>query len=128
MGTRKPRVCGSVARDESASKPMGSSGIRLPPLPAKIATTIGPVPVRVVKDLRDENKDPIFGRWLPEERIIEVCEMPSLVTRWTTLMHERIHQILEDAGAKPTDPDTEERVCDAVATALVVELMSRPAK
>ena len=117
--------CGQTDRP-AATKPdpiQQAANKRLPKLPKSVETTLGPVLVREIPDLRDEKNEPIFGRWRPEEREIHVCEMPSMAARWITFYHERVHQVLEDAGAKPSDEADEERICDAIGTALVVDML-----
>ena len=42
---------------------------------------------------------------------------------WHTLIHERIHACLWDAGIKLSDK-REEQVCDALATMLVAEMLA----
>jgi hypothetical protein len=94
----------------------------LPPIPESIDTAMGPVSVVMVENLTTKEGDYALGLWWPENRCIKLCAGLSLVTAWATLEHERVHQILWDAGTALV-PAIEERVCDAIATARVAAML-----
>lgn len=95
----------------------------LPALPEAVHSALGPVPVELVADLKAKDGDDCLGLWLPVPRVIKICDGMAPVTAWVTLVHERIHQILWDAGV-PIDGKQEESVCDAIGTALVAEMLA----
>jgi hypothetical protein len=95
----------------------------LPPIPSSVSSVLGPVAVTVVDGLLDDDGEVLLGRWLPEERRIELRAGMHPTTMLVTLWHEKIHLYLWDSGAKPMDDSEEERICDALSVALVAEMM-----
>lgn len=98
---------------------------KLPPLPKTVPSPLGPVPVILVPRLQSENGQGLFGAWSPVTREIEIAPDCSLQTQWATLWHERIHQILFDAGVRGHSQELEERLCDVISTALVHDMLNR---
>ena len=98
----------------------------LPPLPGTVYSVLGPIPVGTKRDLKDDDGERALGLWLPEERRIWIIEGLDPVAAWATLLHERLHQILWDSGARPSSREEEERICDAVATAFLAERIAGP--
>ncbi len=93
-------------------------------VPPSVFSVLGPVPVIIVDDLVDDHGDPLLGHFLPEERRIEIkAGMSEQATR-STLMHEKLHVWMWDAGTKPIDDDEEERICDSIGAMLVAETLA----
>lgn len=95
----------------------------LPPIPECVYSALGAVPVLLKPDLVTSDGETAFGLWLPETRTIELRVGLHPAALWQALLHERVHQILWDAGAMPRDDEEEERICDAIATALVSDML-----
>lgn len=93
-------------------------------VPRSVHSPLGPLPVVFVLGLKTRDNEPALGLWVPEERCIKLCAGVHPLTQLVTLYHERIHQILWDAGVGINDEDIEERVCDAISSALVAELLA----
>jgi len=96
-----------------------------PAIPSTVYSALGPVPVTIVADLVDGDGEALMGLWLPESRTIQLRAGMNPIATFATLLHERVHQILWDSGAKPLDEDEEERICDAISTALVAEMIGQ---
>jgi Zn-dependent peptidase ImmA (M78 family) len=94
-----------------------------PALPAYVWSQLGPIPVQVTKDLQTEGK-PCMGIFDPATRLIQIREGMDPVAALQTCAHEWIHAVLSDAGTCLNDTD-EERVCDALASAIIADLLSR---
>lgn len=77
---------------------------------------LGPIPVTVVKKLRDRSGR-LLGKYHPQERLIELEAKMSQPVAEQVLWHEWLHSVLFDAGVQLTREQTES-VCDSVGTAL----------
>jgi hypothetical protein len=86
-------------------------------------SALGPIEVRVVEGLKDEKGTPIMGCWDPAARLICVRAGMDPTASVQCVAHEWVHSILSDAGTHLPDVD-EERVADAVATAIVADLLA----
>lgn len=95
---------------------------KLPAIPKAVGSQLGPVPVVWAKDLKAPDGDDALGLWCPEERVIKLRLGMHRTTAWATLKHEAVHCWLWDAGVGLTS-DVEERVADAISTALVAEML-----
>jgi hypothetical protein len=94
-------------------------------LPASLPSALGPVPVVVVPDLKDEKSEPVFGMFHRKDRRIEINADLSLASMWQTLYHEWAHLVLSDSGHHFTLTEkAEESLCDALGTARVMEMMN----
>lgn len=100
---------------------------KLPPIPKSIPSIVGPVPVALVNELRDKKGDPCFGIFRSTERDVRLDADSSSTTAWLTYWHEWAHVIFWDAWVK-LNKDAEERVCDALATARVREMLDNGGK
>ena len=95
----------------------------LPPLAPTLPSVLGPVPVSRVEDLRErESGQECLGIWRSYERDVRIAETAVPVAAWHTYWHEWAHIVFWGAGVK-LDKDVEERVCDALATARVREML-----
>lgn len=95
----------------------------LPPLPATIFSTYGPIPVEVVHDLSDpETGEPIFGWWDPFARVIKIRAHLHPAAALSTLYHEQTHAWMADIGVRLTTAQ-EESIANAVAAARLAELL-----
>lgn len=94
----------------------------LPPIPTTVPSVLAPIPVTRVRDLRDKNGAACFGIWRNDVRDVRLEAEMHGVTAWHTYWHEWTHVILWDAGVKLREADAE-RVCDALATARVREML-----
>lgn len=92
---------------------------KLPEIPKEIVTPAGPIPVSMNEGLFD--REASFGKFNWLRREIELDSSMDRTPMWLTLEHERVHAILMDAGIE-LEHSLEERVCDAIALARVVEL------
>lgn len=92
---------------------------KLPEIPKQIIVPAGAIPVSLNEGLFDRESS--FGKfnWIKREIELEASMEPTPM--WLTLEHERVHAILMDAGID-LDHALEERVCDAIALARVVEM------
>lgn len=94
-----------------------------PPLPASMYSVIGPIPVEMIPNLRASDGEAVHGLWLEGERVIRINASDSRETQWLTLWHEWTHATLWHGGV--TLPSkSEERVCDAMAAAIVAMLFA----
>lgn len=94
----------------------------LPPKPTTLPSVLGPVSLEYVKELRDKNGVSCLGIWCSDERHVRLEAEMSAMTTWHTFWHEWVHIALWDGGVK-LRKDDEERVCDAIATARVREML-----
>lgn len=95
----------------------------LPALPDAVHSALGPVTVEIVPGLKAKDGEECLGLWQPEPRLIQINAGMNPITAWVTLIHERLHQIMWDAGV-PISGKQEEAVCDAIGTALVAEMIA----
>jgi hypothetical protein len=95
----------------------------LPSLPRAVWSALGPIPVRVVKDLQMDGK-PCMGIYDPAARLIQIREGMDAIAALQTCAHEWVHSVLSDAGVSLSEAD-EERVADSVGTAIVADLLSQ---
>lgn len=107
----------------------------LPPLPSVVHTALGPVPVRIVKDLTqkaeqegdkpDQPGQTLLGRAIYRQRTLEIDADMDLVVQWSTLYHEMAHMALFDVGAAHgLTHAQEEAICDAIAHARMAEMLA----
>jgi hypothetical protein len=96
----------------------------LPAIPSEVPSMLGPVPVVLVVDLKDNDGEPLLGKWEPEKRRILLCANLHPMTALVTLYHERCHVWMWDAGVGLSMKD-EERVADALSVAIVHDLLNR---
>lgn len=100
----------------------------LPPIPRRMWSQLGPIPITRVAHLVDEEGTRLLGRFNPEERTIELRKGIALVTAWQTLYHEMIHVWAWDAGIggyHTFGEEGEERLADVLSAALVGHMQSR---
>lgn len=99
----------------------------LPPLAPTIPSMLGPVPTERVKDLRDKENGSCMGLFRAIERNVLIEDGMGPVPAWQTYWHEWAHIVLWDAGIG-LEHAVEERVCDALATARVREMLDNGGK
>lgn len=97
---------------------------KLPPVPATVPSVLGAVPATRVVNLRDTHGVACFGIWRSDVRDVRLEVNMSATTAWHTYWHEWAHILLWDAGIKTTDV-LAERLCDAIATARVREMLDK---
>lgn len=93
----------------------------LPPIPKHIMGILGPISIVRAEFLTDDEGKPASGLWESHARRISIEEsesMPAIRAFWV-LWHEVTHSILDDLSVE-LPPEKEERVCDAVATAMTL--------
>lgn len=96
----------------------------LPPLPAELFSTYGPIPVQLVEELSDpQTGEPLFGWWDSFARVIRVRAGLHPAAGWSTLYHEQAHAWIADVGVK-LSTNQEECVCNAIASARLAELLA----
>lgn len=105
---------------------MASKGHRqLQPIPDEVFSILGPLLVKrvpnVLTNAGKESSD--LGSFDYHLREITLLDTMHHTQAWHTLMHERVHSCLFDAGIVLSDR-TEEQVCDAIATLLVAEMLN----
>jgi len=97
---------------------------QLPPLATTIPSVLGLVPVTRESGLRmRETGSRCLGIWRSAQREVAIEADAALVAAWHTYWHEWAHIVLYDAGVALKKH--EERVCDAIATARVREMLDR---
>jgi hypothetical protein len=94
--------------------------VTLPAFPSSVPSTFGPVRVVLVKHLRGcgttDTLVVFFGCYhYGARRFIEIEDTLSLVMKWRTLAHERVHLALALDGVTLADSDAENRVAEAIA-------------
>jgi hypothetical protein len=94
----------------------------LPPIPATIPSVLGDVPVTCVVDLRNLRDEACFGIWRSAQRDVRLEVNMSSITAWQTYWHEWAHILLWDASIDVSE-ELAERLCDALATARVREML-----
>lgn len=101
-----------------AGEPMAAK--KLPPIPKTVWSQLGPIRVVLVETL--ESSDEAYGMWCPKERVIKLSSTMQPLMTWATLKHECVHAWLWDAGTN-LPVDVEERVADAISTALTAVML-----
>jgi hypothetical protein len=92
-------------------------------LPRSVWSALGPVPVIVVAELKDDKGGDLLGCWDPSAREIRIRAGIHPTTAITTAVHEWLHCVIYDAGLNLPDA-IEEQVADCVSTAIVADLLS----
>ena len=95
---------------------------RLPKLPTMLWSAGGPVRIRRAKDLRDEDEVVLDGEWRPQVREVLIHADLAPEAAWHVLGHEMTHAWLDDGGFREAKSEVVERVCDAVANGLALNL------
>jgi hypothetical protein len=113
-----------VAKPRRSSKAGTSKDGTSSPLPHRVQTALGAVPVVPVEQPTDSNGTKAFGTFDLENRVIEIKSALCHATARQVFLHECIHIALWDAGVQLTG-DQEEAVCTSVATFLLVSDLTR---
>lgn len=92
-------------------------------LPAFVWSALGPVPVKLVKDLKVSDspteEQEAFGTWDENRRAISIEPTACAPTQIKTLFHEMTHVALNDAGVNNTFNEAAiETVCDVLGSYL----------
>lgn len=96
--------------------------IKWPDLPLIVHGAGGSIAVVQVEKVEDVDGVEVEGTWAPDTRTIEVTRTLPPRQKWHILFHEIMHAILGDSGLVNLLADeSQEALCDAVATARVVE-------
>lgn len=103
---------------------MATKAKKLPALPKSINSQLGPIPVRLVPDLKAKDGDACLGLWEGVERVISIHAGAPRAVQWQALFHEQVHQVLWDSGLRVGEA-VEEQVADLIASARVSELLSK---
>ena len=95
------------------------------PLPRRVQCVGGSVAVRRRAGLRTGKRE-AWGLWDAENRTIWVAVQIPRELQWRVFYHELMHACLSDSGLENVLPeDGVEALCDAVASARMVEQMGR---
>lgn len=94
----------------------------LPKLPTTVWSSGGPVRVIRIKDLKNDAGELLDGEWRPEARVIAIEQGLGRNAAWHVLSHEMTHAWLDDNGYTDTATARLERVCEAVACGLVLNM------
>lgn len=86
------------------------------PVPRRLWTQLGPVPVRRVKLCVDDMGEPCFGTYNPNTRVIEIDGTVAPAVQVQKALHEWVHALLLDAGLRLGA--REEAVCETIANGL----------
>lgn len=86
-----------------------------PAPPSEVWGVLGPIPVSYVEEF------PHYGMWEAGPRRITIRAGMHPLSTAQTLRHEMCHATLWDMGVIVPDDALEDRVCDAIATAHVLE-------
>lgn len=100
---------------------------RAPALPTSVWSQLGPIPVRLVADLKSDEGDIVLGLWKPLVREIHIRDGMHPHTALVTCAHEWVHALLWDAGVN-LPGEQEETVCDVVAAGVIADLLSNHAR
>lgn len=96
--------------------------IKWPPLPASVTYPAGLVEIREVEQPRMDGED-ADGTLEPTERLVEIKASLPQRHKWEVLFHELMHTTLADSGVvNLLSLEAQETLCDAVATARLVEM------
>ena len=89
------------------------------PLPKDVFSPFGPLKVRPL----DDPDEAVFGKFLYDQREVQLRKSACAETQWNTVLHEMTHIALWDSGAHAQlTEEQEEAVCDAVAAYLTAAL------
>lgn len=102
----------------------------LPPLPKTVHSALGPIPVKLVKVLKDSNGNDSadMGEINYHAREIRVVKGLDRTQAHHTLRHEWLHAVLLDSGLTNVlakIDGLEEQLCDVIATAIVAEMKAK---
>ena len=87
-----------------------------PALPASVETILGPVEVRLVKNLT-VGEVKAWGAWMIGGRVILIEQSAPRPMQWLVLYHELCHVAYAASGlAYLTPPQHQEATCDAIAS------------
>lgn len=100
---------------------LASCAAPVPDVPSAYYSQGGRVEVVTVDSLQE--KADAYGLWLWDRRRIELDARLSGWGRWLVFFHEQCHQRLDDNGVK-LDEEAAERVCDAMALAMVADMVN----
>jgi hypothetical protein len=94
-------------------------------VPSEMPSTLGPIPVKIVKRLKDSS-GALMGKFRGGAREILLQDgMPQRVTE-QVLWHEWLHSVLLDTGVHQSLTEKQaEAVCDSVATSLATHFPMR---
>jgi len=98
---------------------------KLPPIPKKVWSVIGPIKVLKTNDLKSEAGHDLYGIWNNDKRTIEIDKGQPREDDWRALLHEWIHSVLADATVD-IEGKLEEDVCNAIAGALIAQAIYGP--
>lgn len=77
-----------------------------------------------VAEPKDEDSVGTEGTWEPDTRTIEIKDSLHPRRKWLIFFHEMMHACLADSGlVNLLTDDSQEALCDAVATARLVEMV-----
>jgi len=102
--------------------------MRPPPLPKSVWSQLGPVKVRVVKELTPTSPDMMiedgdFALYNPHKRVIQILRSVEPWARWHSVYHEQMHIVVYDSGLHHViDEAHVELLCESYATARVGEM------
>lgn len=99
---------------------------KLPAIPRSVYSVLGLIPVERHESVPSSDGKPSddLGWWDAHQRTIRLRKDMPLVTAHHTLLHEKVHVWLWDAGVQLSH-EVEENIADVIATALLAEMMNR---
>lgn len=95
-------------------------------LPKVVYGAGGSITVREIPQPKADDGEECGGTWDSTTRVIEIEEGLAPRMKWTIFFHELMHATLADSGlVHLLNSDSEEALCDAVATSRVIEMVGR---
>lgn len=93
--------------------------MKLPPLPKRIPSPLGPVKIVVTTPILSSKNDLCNGLWDHDARTISIDRTLESPVAWHTLFHELVHVAFTDSGIDNLlTEQMAESVCDTVASLL----------
>ena len=96
--------------------------MKLPRLPHELVLPAGRI--RVVRKRGLQKREKAVGKCCWNTRTVTLDADLRGNSAWLTLLHERVHMVLFDAGVTLSE-EHEERVCDAIAQDWVAEMVRK---
>jgi hypothetical protein len=88
---------------------------KLPPIPKRMFSVLGPLPVALVEELHE--KDQALGMVRFKTRAVQLEKDMCPLTQWQTFWHEAAHVAMFDGGVNDgLTHELEEAVCNAMGT------------
>lgn len=94
-------------------------------IPRSVYSILGRIPVTEHAMVPNPDGTPSddLGWWDASQRTILLRAGAGHTQKWHTLLHEKVHMWLWDAGVNLPE-EVEENLCDVIATAILAELLN----